>query len=208
MKGIFANRRGFTIAEILMSALFAMIVMAALYGFFRDQLFQFLSLETRTATLEDARGAMNLMVRELRSAGAFWTTTDATCTKDGSGDPMRIVAATASSVQVHSDLDNDGNCSDAGENVTYATSAISITACPALNITRNSQCLVANVVIPGGVFLSYYSTGSSTPLTFPIADLTTIKRIQITFAVQETNPNPNVGGNISYTLSTSVIFRN
>lgn len=210
--------KGFTTVEILVAALFGMIVMAALYGFFRDQLFHLIAQEVKTATLEDARGGLDLMARELRNAGAFPVaipSTDTTCAKDGSGNPKKIVAASASYIQIQSDTEGNGNCSDTGENVTYtyvSTANSSTDPCPGKRITRNGFCLVANVVIPSGSeFLTYYQAGSTTALTHPISDLTTIKRIKITFSVQLTNPNPytrSANPHISSTLSSSVEFRN
>lgn len=207
MSRIFWDKRGFTITELLVAALFGLIVMATLYGFFRDQLFNLVSQETKTATLEEARGALNLMARELRNAGAWGTGAAPTgCS--------RIVTATATEIQVQADVDGNGDCANAttGENVTYAfvsTSNPSGDPCPGASITRNGDCLAANVIIPPGDFLTYYNEDSKT-LPPPIDDLTRIKikRVKITFSIEETNPNPKVGGKISSTLSSSVIFRN
>jgi len=58
---IFWDRGGFTTAEVLMAALCGMIVMGALYGFFQEQLYSLLSQEAKTATLEDGRGALDIM---------------------------------------------------------------------------------------------------------------------------------------------------
>ena len=66
MKRSFSDRRGFTITELLLAAVFSLIVMGTLYGFYRDQLFQLLYQEIKTATLEDARGALDIMVRDRR----------------------------------------------------------------------------------------------------------------------------------------------
>ena len=225
MKRIFWDRRGFTLAELLIAALFGLIVIASLYGFFRDQLFNLLSQETKTATRQDVRGALDIMVRELRNAGAFPVpipTTDTTCIKDGSDNPFRLVPDTtnANSIQIQADLDGNGNCSATGEKVTYALRSTSTPACPAPSITRNTQCLVANVVTPTGSLFTYYpagtdpppfcfSTGNPTGCSEDLAaNLDDIKRVKITFAVQVNNPNPKVGGTISSTLSSSVGFRN
>lgn len=206
MKRMLLDKRGFTLAELLVAALFGMIVMATLYGFFREQMYNLLSQETKTATLEDARGSLDLMVRELRNAGAFLTTTDATCLKDGSNNPKRVVAASASSIQIQSDTDGNGNCTGTGESVTYTLTGSTISR----NVTTSP--LVNNVVLASGSdFLTYYQAGSTTPLTHPISDLTTIKRIKITFAVQVQNPNPSARSanpNVSSTVSSSVEFRN
>jgi prepilin-type N-terminal cleavage/methylation domain-containing protein len=71
MSRICWKRGGFTLTELLVAMLFVGILVAALYGFFREQLFALLSQETKTATLEDARGGLDLMVRELRNAGSW-----------------------------------------------------------------------------------------------------------------------------------------
>lgn len=203
MKRISLNSKGFTITEVLLAGLFGLIVMAALYSFFREQLFNLVSQETKTVTLEDARGALNLMARELRNAGAWATGAAPTgCS--------RIVTATATVIHVQADVDGNGDCANVttGENITYDLSGGTST-CPGSMIARNGECLVANVVIPSGNnFFTYYIAGSTTPLSFPISDLTTIKRVKITMSIEETNPNPKVGGTLSSTLSSSVIFRN
>ncbi|MBI2360360.1 MAG: hypothetical protein HYV04_15915, partial [Deltaproteobacteria bacterium] len=193
---------GFTTTELVVASLFAVIVLATLYGFYRDQLYNLLSQETKTATLEDARGALDLMVRELRNAGAWGSSSaPAGC--------ARFQAATATQVQIQADLDGNGDCSsDASENVTYAYLSTATSTCPAGRITRKGDCLVGNVVIPTGIdFLTYYGAGSTTPLTHPISDYNAIKRVKITFAVQMQNPNPNARSanpNVSTTLSSSV----
>jgi len=207
MRRVLSDARGFTIAELLVAALFGMIVMASLYSFYRDQLFNLLAQETKTATLEDARGALDMMVRELRNAGSWGTgTMPANCS--------RIVQATATTIRVQMDTRGasegsapDGDCGDPTEDITYSYSSSSG------NITRGGSTnpLVSNVVIPSGSdFLTYYNASGSV-LTPPISDLSAVKRVKITFAVQVQNPNPNsraASPNVISTLSSSVEFRN
>lgn len=184
-----------------MASLFGMIVMASLYGFFRDQLFNLLSQETKTATLEDARGALDIMIRELRHAGSW-----------GKGAApsgcSRVVTATASKVEIRADLNGDGDCGgttddEKGERVSYELKTTGSSDCPANNIKRNGVCLVANVTTPTGSLFKYYDASGAETST--ISD---IKRMKITFSVQVTNPDPRVGGNVASTLSSSVTFRN
>ena len=188
------------------------MVMGTLYGFYRDQLYNLLSQETKTATLEDARGALDLMVRELRNAGSW-----------GSGSApagcSRVVTATATTIRIQADLDGNGDCtSDAGDNVTYDLTGSTITR------KGVNNPLVDNVVLPAGSsFLTYYPSGSNpAPFCFPTgnpsgcsgdlaANLANIKRVKITVAVQMSNPNPNsrsANPYVSTTLSSSVEFRN
>ncbi len=222
MSRIIWDKRVFTIAELLMAALFGLILMASLYGFFRDQLFNLASQETKTATLEDARGGLDLMVRELRNAGSWANGTAPAESTPASDDPdsdadavcNRVYAATKTLVIVQMDLNLDVDCTDNSstdliETVKYELTG-PISNCPGSNIIqRNDDCLVANVVTPLGTdkLFSYYDS-SNTDLGDNPSVLDDIKRIKITFRVQETNPNPNVGGNISSTLSSSVVLRN
>lgn len=205
MRRILRDKKGFTMAELLVAALFGMIVIATLYGFFREQLFNLLAQETKTATLEDARGALDIMVRELRNAGSWGSgTAPSGCS--------RVVAATANSIQIQADLDGNGDCSSAtGENVTYDLASSTSTTCPGSNIIRrNTGCLVPNVVIPTGSSLFTYFDSSNNQLAAS-PSVGSIKRVRITFAVQVTNPNPSArtaNPNITSTLSSSVEFRN
>lgn len=227
MKRISLNSKGFTITELLLAALFGLIVMATLYGFFRDQLFFLASQETQVATLEDARGALNLMARELRNAGAWGegtgtaplektpSTTDDDPNTDADAFCNRVYAATKKLIIVQMDLDGNGDCLDTDpiETVIYELTDSEDSNCPGSKvINRNGECLVANVVTPLGTekLFSYYDI-NNTDLGDNPSVLDDIKRVKITFGVQETNPDPRTKGakpNVTSTLSSSVIFRN
>jgi len=184
-----------------------MIVMATLYGFFREQLFNLLSQEAKTATLEDARGALDLMVHELRNAGSWATGTAPTgC--------QRIVTATATSIHIQADLDGQlvngvPNCnSTTGEDVTYDLSGATST-CPGSIIRRNGDCLVANVVTPTVSLFTYFDSNNTQLAASP--PVGNIKRVKVTFGVQVQNPNPSARAANPYvasTLSSSAEFRN
>lgn len=200
MKRMVLDNKGFTLAELLIASLFGVIVMATLYGFFRDQLFNLLQQETKTGTLEEVRGAMDMMVRELRNAGS-WGKSPYTAPTNCS----RVATATSEKIQIRADLDADGDCAGAtGEDVTYELSGS--------KITRNDDSLVESVVLPSGSsFLTYYKADNTSFTPSTAADRDLIKRVKITFGVQVQNPNPNsraANPNITSTLSTSVEFRN
>ena len=207
--GIFQDKKGFTVAELLVAALFGMIVVATLYGFFREQMFNLLAQETKTATLEDARGAPDLMVRELSNAGSFplpigYPTTRPANDDDGSNCERLVLANTNSnSIRVQADFNGDGDCSDDYEDITYAYSSGTI--------QRNSSTspLVSNVVASN--FLTYYVAGSTTAATPSSTNINAIKRVHISFAVQLPDPTPEgkaAGRKITSTLYSDVDFRN
>jgi hypothetical protein len=225
MKRIFWDSRGSTVTEQLMVALFGLIVMGTLYGFYREQLFNLLSQEAKTATLEDARGALDIMVRDLRNAGS-WGAGMVPSEKDSSEDPKniddpnndadsvcnRVYAATNKLIHVQMDLNGDGDCMDTEpaekrENIKYELTGPTKT-CPGLNIIRrNDDCLVANVETPlPEKLFTYYDSNHGDLGDNP--SLESIKQIKITFTVQVSNPNPKIGGIVTSTLSSSVEFRN
>jgi Tfp pilus assembly protein PilW len=219
MKRSISNHRGFTTVEFLGAALCGAIVLSALYSFYREQLFSLLLQETKTATLEDARGALDIMVRELRNAGLFPVIplpTDSNCLKDSSGKPLRVVSASSVSIQIQTDTestgggDPDGKCTATGESVTYAIGS-GTDVCPGpMTIKRNGNCLVANVVVSSKEPLFTYFDISGTQLggNPAVAD---VKRVRIRFSVEVPDPTPqgkSLGKTIKSTLSSSVEFRN
>lgn len=218
MKRMLPSARGFTTVEFLSAALCGAIVLSALYGFSRNQLFSLLLEESRTSTLEDARGALDIMVRELRNAGSFPKGADATCLKDASGNPLRVVSASSTSIQIQTDTQTpdptnpnpDGNCTATGESVTYAIGSAT-DACPGpMTIKRNGYCLVANVVVSSKEPLFTYFDINDAQLggNPAVAD---VKRVRIRFSVEVPDPTPrgkSLGKTIKSTLSSSVEFRN
>jgi hypothetical protein len=216
MKRIFGSNRGATLTEQLASILLGMVMITGLYGFFRGQLFQLVSQENKTATLEDARGALDIIVRDLRNAGS-WGTGSVPLETGGDDDPdadadevcNRVYAATKSRVHVQMDFNGNGNCTDTDprENIVYELTGPTST-CPGTHIIRrNGDCLVANVrTVPSGKLFGFFDSEGTDLGETPAR--AAIKRIRIAFAVETRNPDPQVGGKLSSILSTSVDLRN
>ncbi len=80
------NQRGVTLIEQLVSLLLGAAMITSLYGYFRHELYRFLSLEIKTSTLEDSRGALDIMVRDLKNAGS-WGTGSAPAETGAADDP-------------------------------------------------------------------------------------------------------------------------
>jgi prepilin-type N-terminal cleavage/methylation domain-containing protein len=207
---------GMTLIEQLISLLIGSVLITALYGYFRAELYRLLVLETKTATLEDARGALDIMIRDLKNAGS-WGTGSAPVEVGGADDPNndadtvcnRVYAASASLIHVQMDLNGNGNCADNDprENIRYElTGPTSTCAGPGI-IRRNGDCLVANVVptTAGKVFSYYDANGVDLGNTPPPH---AIKRVKISFAIRVKNPDPKVTDNLASVLTSSVEFRN
>lgn len=212
----FDSAIGTTLIEQLLALLLGSVMIASLYGFYRAGLYQFMAQETKIATLQDARGALDIMIRDLKNAGS-WGTGRAPAEHGGADDPdgdadavcNRVYAASSTMIHVQMDLNGNGNCGDAEprENIRYEITGPTST-CPGTKILRrNGDCLLAHVVNVGAekVFRYYDSSGGELGDTPP---LQAIKRIRIAFSVQEKNPDPTRGGTLTSSLSTSVELRN
>ena len=216
MMRIVRNDRGATLTEQLVALLLGSVMITGLYGFYRSELFHHISQEIKIATLEDARGALEIMVWDLKNAGS-WGTGSAPPERGGVDDPdndadtvcNRFYAATATMIHVQMDLNGNGNCADTDprESIRYELTGPT-SSCPGTNIIRrNGDCLVSNVAIPtAGKLFSYYDGAGADLGNAP--SLQAIKRIRIAFAVQVKNPDPKISGNLTSTLSTGVELRN
>ncbi len=105
------SQAGATLIEQLLALMFGAVVISTLYGFYRVGLYQFIAQETKTGTLQDIRGALDVLTRDLRNAGS-WGTGSAPMERGGGDDPdndpdgvcNRIYAATASMIHVKLNL--------------------------------------------------------------------------------------------------------
>lgn len=212
----FRANRGTTLIEQMVALLLGSVMITSLYGYFRSNLYQFIALETKTGTLEDGRGALDIMLRDLKNAGS-WGSGSVPAEIGGADDPdydadsncNRVYAATAGLLHVQMDLNGNGNCADnePRENIRYELTGPTSTCPGAQIIRRNGDCLVANVVPQSaGKLFSFYDADGNDLGNAPPADA--IKLVRIAFAVQVKNPDPRVGGNLTSTLSSSVEFRN
>ena len=210
------DRSGVTLIEQLVALLLGTVIIGSLYEFYRTELFRTISQEAKTATLEDARGALDIMVRDLRNAGS-WGTGSAPAESGVADDPdsdadtdcNRVYAASGAMIHVQMDLNGNGSCGDIEprENIRYEVTG-STSTCPGVSIIRrNGDCLVAHIktATAGKLFTYYDNTGVDLGDAPP---LPAIKWIRIAFSVQVKNPNPREGGNMTSTLSTSIELRN
>jgi hypothetical protein len=210
------DQGGATLIEQLIALLIGSALITCLYGYFRAELYHTVTVEAKTASLEDARGALDIIIRDLRNAGS-WGSGSVPSESGTADDPNndgdtvcnRVYAATATMIHVQMDLNGNGNCADNDprENIRYELTGPTST-CPGPSIIRrNGDCLVANIVpTAAGKVFSYYD-GNGTDLgNAPSRDA--IKRVKISFTVQVKNPDPKIAGNLASIVSSSVEFRN
>ncbi len=201
--------------ESLVSLLLGTVMITGLYGFYRAELFHHLTQEAKTATLEDARGALDIIVQDLRHAGS-WGKGSAppelgNDDPDGDADSVcnRVYAATATMIHVQMDLNDNGNCNDVEprESIRYELTGPTSTCPGSKIIRRNGDCLIDNVVtVTDGKLFRYYDSAGAELGDSPPPQA--IKRVRVAFAVEVKDPDPARGGKVRSTLSTSVEFRN
>jgi len=209
------NQRGATLIEQLIALGLGALMMTGLFGYFRSEAFHLRALETRITTMEDARGALDIMIRDLKNAGS-WGTGSAPAESASADDPdgdadsvcNRVYRATDTIIHVQMDLNGNGNCTDLEprENLRYELTGPTSSCSGPKIIRRNGDCLVANAVAgPGALFTYYDGAGNQLGAT---PDRTAIRRVRISFALRMANPDPRVGGTLTSQLSSSVEFRN
>jgi Tfp pilus assembly protein PilW len=208
--------RGATLIEQLMSLAIGSLMIVLLYAYFRSEIYHSLALEAKTATLEDTRGALDIMSRDLRNAGS-WGSGSAPPEAGGADDPMndadsvcnRVYQAGPGVIHIQMDLNGNGNCSDVDprESVRYELTGPTSTCPGPYIIRRNGDCLVANVVpSAAGRIFTFFDRNGAELGTLPA--LEEIKRIKIEFAVQAKSPDPKVAGHVRSALSSGIEFRN
>jgi type IV pilus assembly protein PilW len=196
------NQKGFTLIELLVAMGLSLLVLGAAYSVFRVQTHTIKAQEFKMEAQEDARAALDMMVREVRNLGFFPTATACTNPANTNG----IVAAANNNLQFVYDANSDGDCVDtvgsgagADENVIYAWNNVT------LDITRDigngPQVLTAGNVT--NVTFSYFDgTGAVT------TDLASIRRVSITLTVRSRSTDVQFGGQQLITMDSNVDLRN
>ncbi len=176
---------GYSLAEVVVAIAIGMIILAAVTGTFIAQSKYFNSQEQINQMQQNARAAMDIIVREVKMAG--YNPTHATLV----GIPY-----SSSQLEIRADLDGDGLTSSPNEDITYSFDA------EGLSILRNagsSQVLAPNV--QNFTFSYLDANGNSTTNTADIRQI----RIAITARTSKPDPlYPSNGGYRTYQLTALV----
>jgi type IV pilus assembly protein PilW len=172
--------RGFTIVELLIAMVVALLALGAMYSTFLTQHRSYVVQEETSAMHQNLRIALYYMQREIRMAG---------CDPSGNAD-ARIITANASSITFTEDVrgdfdgsDSDGDTDDANEKITYGLKANSLVK----NTGGGNQLVVRNIDALDFVYLD----GSSPPNmlnleggSVPEKDLYKIKSVEVTMVAR------------------------
>ena len=195
------NDRGFTLVELMIAMAVGLIVLGAVYALFTVQSKHLATQEQLAELHQNARAAMDIMVREISMAGYNQTTNPAaipsvprcTGTTTASNAPCAgITNAAADAIGFVADIDGNGDTTaggggNPGENIVYDRyhSGTSPEGVYSLGRTSNGS---KQPVIEYLDLLSFSYHEASDNVT---ANLANIRRVKITIVIRTAKVDPN-----------------
>jgi type IV pilus assembly protein PilW len=181
---------GFTLTELMVSMAIALAVLAGIAGTFTVQTRQNSAEEQVGQMQQNVRGALDLMLREIRMAGY----------KPAGGTFNGIQTSTETSLRIKLDLDATGAETDgATDDISYTFDSAAGQIVRTLNNSGTSTVLADNIT---GFSFSYLdANGAST------AASTAVRRITVNITAKTAKPDPSYpsnDGHRTYQLSAHV----
>jgi len=187
------GQHGFTLMEFLVVTGLAMLILAALGGFQRAQMFAMREQEARVEAQSATRATLDVMLREIRMAGY-----SGPCPND----IAPIIEALNDRVRIQIDWDEDGAIG-AGEDITYAYDGAS------QEIQRTVIGEAGDLAIPimanvssSDIFRYLDANGAET------GTLADIRSVAVDVRVAQANPRPDVESDIVSGLEAEAVVRN
>ena len=184
------TKKGFTLIELMVGMGIAMVMLAAVTSTFISQTKIYNAQEQVNEMQQSARGAIDLMIRELKMAGY----NPAEAAFDG-------VTYNSTQLMIQADLDGDGEISTSSadyERITYAYDSANKRITRALG-AGGAQSLAENVTTFTFSYLD--SAGNAT------TDSAAIRQVSVQITTQTSKPDPNYssnGGYRSYAVSATI----
>lgn len=184
------NRFGFSLIELLIAMAISGVVFGAIISTFVTQRKTYDLQEQLTEMKQNARAAMEVLSRTIRTAG--YNPTAAT---------FDAVTYHATQLQVKADLNSDGDTADSGEDVTFSHDASNKQI--VWDLGGGTQPLADRIETFTFAYLD--SDGNATTTNSDIS------QIQLTITATTGEPDPSYasnGGYRTYTLTSMVTVRN
>jgi len=212
------NEKGFTLAELLVASALSLMVLGAVYSVYRVQAHTVRREEFRTEAQEYGRASVDMMVREMRNTGYFPQRAACPVPANTNG----IVAATATTIQFVYDANGDGDCADAGENITYSYDPATLDISRAADGAAAQPLTDANVTAFQLVYFPRQTGGAPpAPYCYAIAgsspagctsdvasNLANLQRISVLVSVLSKSTDTQFGGLQTITMDSNVELRN
>jgi len=202
-QSIVNDKRGFTMAELLVVLAMLSIVISAIYGVFASVNRTCVNNEVTAEVMQTMRTSLEFLEQDIRMAGLdrfdtanagieLATTTNLRFTADRNMDGVINTADLVDGIQ-EADL----------ERITYAYDAAnkSLKQCLSEGTVDDWQIVANNV----DEFQFAYLDADHNPLALPIADLSEIRTVQITLTTEQ---QAGLAGLVSRTLSKRILCRN
>jgi type IV pilus assembly protein PilW len=189
------NDKGFTLVELLIAMVVGLIVLGAVYALFTVQSKHLATQEQLAELHQNARIAMDIMVREISMAGYNQTTDPATITAvnrctgttTASNTPCAgITNAAADTISFVADINGNGDITDSNENITYYRDTSDGTLKRKSTATASGQPVVEYVQ---SLDFVYYYDGTIAPIS--PNNLINIRRVKITIVTRTAKVDPN-----------------
>ena len=194
MQNSIKNREtGFTLVELLIAMAISLFVLTSLSSAFISQRKTFDAQEQVTEMVQGARGAMDIISRDIKMAGY-----------DPTGVGIVGIPFISGQLEIRADLNGDGDTADFNETIIYTENTGTIKRQEGLT---TPVTLAEN--IPSGTFtfgIKYFEKNGTTPVTSS-ANEGNIRQVDITITTQTSKRDPNYGPNNGYrryTLSSCV----
>jgi type IV pilus assembly protein PilW len=169
------NKKGFTLTEMIVSMGIGMVVLAAVTTTFTAQARYYNAQEQVNEMEQNARGALDVITRELKMAGY-----------NPNGGSVTGVTYNASQLRIQADLDGSGGSpTGANEDIVYAYDSAN------KQILRNGQVLADNITVFD--FTYYKADGVTTTTTS-----SEIRQVKIDITAKTSKPDPNYNSNGGY----------
>jgi type IV pilus assembly protein PilW len=178
---------GFSLIELMVAMGIGMVVLAAVTTTFMSQTRFYSAQEQINQMEQNARGALDLITRELKMAGY-----------EPAGGPFDGVTYSPSQLLIQADLDSSGaisTSSSANEQITYAYDSTN------QRITRKVGTGAAEVLAENITAFTFSYLDSSGAVTTTSAS---IRQVRIDITARTASPDPNYGGYQTYQVSATI----
>ena len=181
------GQAGFSLTELLIVMAVSVILLAGMASFFSSQAKTTTMQVLTVDTVHRARTALASMTKEIRMAGYRSSGTAFT----------GISQASAGSIHILADLNQDGSISGSDEDVTYAFNSDN------KSISRNGSVLAEHI---DSLTLTYTMKDGST--TQAPADLSGIRKVRLTLLVRSATIDPLTTDYKRFELTSDITPRN
>jgi len=206
------NNKGFTLIELMVSMAMVSIVVGVIYSAYDVQT-KIYSEQDKTAEMQqNIRAGIAYLQQEIRMAGYNPKGEEhGTCSKTGGGAAIEpgIHTATATSIGFSMDLNEDGDCDEPGENVTY--SVYTSGGVSKLGRNDNNNAMAQQPVAENITHVNFYylftpppmgSPATKPPTSTPVTgDLRKIAAIQVSLLARaKTSDSKSTADDVTFTV--------